>query len=175
MTHLSQWPNQPRQLTGTSHDSPTIGPMYCSLQMSGTVQDPEKNYCCQWLVLLCILGWLLQAKQGHYECLPKVGGQKRNPQIDGTYKVKNLHIQFEENLFNYLMHYYQIKFTSQPVLVTGNLNLHVYCVANESQFMCICNHPHVICHLYHSDLSKYTGRFAVIFMCICHYCHSKLS
>ena len=57
-------------------------------------------------------------------------------------------------------------FTSQLVLVTDHFNLHVYGVSNEIQFMCICNHLHVICHQYHSDLSQYTCRFAVIFMCI---------
>ena len=31
MTHLLEGPNQPRQLTSTSHNSPTIGPKYCDL------------------------------------------------------------------------------------------------------------------------------------------------
>ena len=139
------------------------------------IQGPENNYCCQGLVLLCILGWLLQATRGNHVCLPQVGGQKRKPQIDSTYKVKNLHIQGEENLSYYLRHYNQTVFTFQLVLVTDNFNLHVYGVSNAIQFMCICNHLHVICHLYHSDLSQYTCRFAVIFMCICHQCHSELS
>ena len=48
-------------------------------------------------MLLYILGWLLQATRGNHICLPKVGGQKRKPQIDGTYNVNNLHIKGEEN------------------------------------------------------------------------------
>ena len=38
-----------------------------------------------------MLGWLLQATRCNHVYLPQVGGQKRKPQIDGTYKVKNLH------------------------------------------------------------------------------------
>ena len=45
--------------------------------------------------LLCILGYLLQARSGNHVYLPQVGGQKRNPQIDGTYKVRNLHNKIE--------------------------------------------------------------------------------
>ena len=41
---------------------------------------------------ICILGLLLQATRGNHACSPQVGGQKWKPQIDGTYKVKNLHI-----------------------------------------------------------------------------------
>ena len=51
------------------------------------------NYC-KWL--LCILGWLLQATRGNHVYLPQAGGQKWKPQIDGTCKVKNLHILGEK-------------------------------------------------------------------------------
>ena len=132
------------------------------------MQGPENNYQCWWLVLLCILGWLLQATRGTYVCLPQVGGQKRKPQIDGTYKVKNLHIQGEENLSYYLTHYHQIEFTTQHILITGHFNLHVYGVANENQFLCICNHLHV-------DLSPISFRFVTIYMQICCHLHVYLS
>ena len=36
--------------------------------------------------------YAFEATRGNHVCLPQVSGQKRKPQIDGTYKVKNLHI-----------------------------------------------------------------------------------
>ena len=76
-------------------------------------------YCCEWF---------LQATRGNHLCLPQVGGQKRKPLIDGTYKVRKLHIYGKY----FLTHYHlQMKVSS--------------CV------------------------------FAIIFMWICHLCHSVMS
>ena len=55
------------------------------------------------------------------------------------------------------MYYYYIEFTSQHILVTGNFNLYVHVVANESQFMCICTHHYV-------DLSPISFIFITINM-----------
>ena len=51
---------------------------------------------------------------------------------------------------------------------TGNCNLHVYSIANESKLMCICNHLHV-------DLSPISFRFFTIYMQICYHLHVNLS
>ena len=106
--------------------------------------------------------------RGNHVCLPLVGGQKRKPQIDGTYKVKNLHIQGEDNLSYYLTHYHQIEITSQHILITDHFNLHVYGVANTNQFLCICNQLHL-------DLSPISIRFVTMYMQICCHLHVYLS
>ena len=88
--------------------------------------------------------------------------------MDGTYKVENLHIQGAENLSYYWTHHHQIEFTCQHILITGHLNIHVYGVANENQFLCICNHLHV-------DLSPISFRFVTKYMKICCHLHVYLS
>ena len=146
------------------------------------IQGQENNYCCQWLVILCILGWLLQATRGNHVCLPQVSGQKPKLQIDNIYKVRNLHIQGEENLSHYLMHYHQKEFSSQHVLVTGNFNLHFYGVANENKFIFICIHLHMdlshisdlICQNIHVDLLSSLCVFVTSVIQSCPHVHMDL-
>ena len=85
-------------------------------EISSMVKQVTICHCCKGL--LCILGWLLQATRGNHVYLPQVGGQKQKPQIDGTYKVKNLHILGEENRRYFSLHYHYLQFISQQLVTT---------------------------------------------------------
>ena len=69
----------------------------------------------------------------YHKLVSKNGSHKLTAHIGEricTYRVKKIQATILRIVIRY-------------VLVTGNFNLHVYGVANESQFMCICNHLYV--------------------------------
>ena len=113
------------------------------------VKEVILGYCCQWL--LCIQGWLIQGTISYNVCLPQVVGHKRKPQIDGTYKVRNMHIQGRENL----SHFRQLIITSSLLLN----NWLLYWMGFAVIFMWFCKQ----CH---SDLSQYSYGFAILFVWI---------
>ena len=70
-----------------------------SRKILSDVKQVILGYGCYWL--LCIQGWLIQGTRSYHVCLPQVVSHKRKPKIDGTHKVRNLHIQGGENLSNF--------------------------------------------------------------------------
>ena len=58
-----------------------------SRKILSDVKQVILGYGCYWL--LCVQGWLIQGTRSYHQ----VVSHKRKPQIDGTHKVRNLHIQ----------------------------------------------------------------------------------
>ena len=146
--------------------------MYCTYRVQKNPFNGKAGYY-RLLLLVVTMHSRLVTKRGNHVCLPQVGGQKRKPQIDGTYRsgiciyrVKKILAIFDALSLDrvYSQHLVTI-FWSTCLWSSKWKSVHVYLQSSSCGFV---TYIIQICHNIHVDLLSSSCVFVTNVIQICH-------